>query len=803
MTPPFVPLMVVWLVGLWLAEWVVIAPLGWLVLWLVSIIVLVGWFVRMPLTKPYTHHHSVMALVMVIFLLGGAGRGAYAGANHDTLATYNDKGVVTLIGTIDRYPERRDTYTTYIVAADVLRQGDTPQGVPVRGLLLVNLPPYPDYIYGDQLQLTGQLQTPTRSATFDYRAYLAIQGIHSTFRANESTLISQQQGTPLFQALNGIRAHAEQTVRHLLPEPHAGLLNGILLGLNGAIPDDVQEAFNTTGTTHVLVISGANFSVLVATVGYLAQKGMGKRRGVVLTLIVIAMYTLLVGGDPPVIRAAIMGSLVLIAFVTGRSPDALNLLAAAVVGLTFLNPAQRADVGFQLSALATLGLILLVPLLSQLSHALLAKFQLSEGIRQQALKILTDSLLLTLAAQLITTPLIVGTFGRLSLVSLLTNLLIVPVQAFIMQSGAVATLVGMVFLPLGQLLAFLPYLGLAWTLSIVEWTARLPFASVAVGPFAAEQVWTLYGVVGFGLWLMTLPKKPIPSSPFDVPSLFELTRRTLLIWTGLLIIAIVPWWIAQQRPDGQLHLYMFDVGQGDALMIVTPDGKQIVIDGGEEPTLLLREIGEVMPFWDRSLDLVVVTHPDQDHLGGLPELLSRYEVATIIESGDTPDTNLYQAWQSAIQREGVDSLLAPAGQQLELGNGVTLEILAPRGERFGATNLNSVVLELRYGNFCALLTGDIELESEQRLLVENALDPCQVLKVAHHGSTTSTSIGFLEQIAPTYALISAGSGNPFGHPSAEVLERLETRGIRVFRTDQQGTIHLFTDGQSLWAESER
>ncbi len=800
---PLIPLALAWLLGLWLAEWIPVSPPVWIFLFLLSIGGLGGWFFRTSLTKPYTHHQSVMALLMVIFLLGGAARASNAAANRATLLTYNDSGMVTLLGTVDRYPEQRDTYTTYIIAADALRPLDRNHGLPVRGLLLVNLPPYPAYTYGDQLQLTGQLQTPARSPTFDYRAYLAIQGIHSTFRAGESTLLARQQGAPLFQALNDIRGHAEQTVRKLLPEPHASLLNGIVLGLNGAIPDEVQEAFNRTGTTHVLVISGANFSVLVATVGYLAQKGLGKQRGIAVTLIVIALYALLVGGDPPVLRAAIMGSLVLIAFVTGRSPDALNLLAAAVVALTAINPAQRADVGFQLSALATLGLILLVPRLSQTADYLLGKARLSGQARQRALRLLTESLLLALAAQLITTPLIVGTFGRLSLVSLFTNLLIVPVQAFIMQSGALAALVGMVFLPAGHLLAIFPYFGLSWTLTMVEWTAKLPYASISVGPFDAEQVWAIYAVVGFGLWLMTLPGEPVIPSPFDAPSLFGLTRRTLLIWTGLLILAIVPWWIAQQRPDGKLHLYMFDVGQGDALMIVTPDGKQIVIDGGEEPARLLREIGNVMPFWDRSLDLVVITHPDEDHLGGLPELLNRYDVAAVLDSGSPADTDLYRAWQSMVHREGVSPLPALAGQQIEVGNGITISILAPRGTSFGNTNLDSVVMELRYGDFCALLTGDIELESEQRLITEDVLEPCQVLKVAHHGSTTSTSTGFLEEVAPTYALISSGSGNPFGHPSAEVLARLEERGTRIFRTDRQGTIHLFTDGQSLWAESER
>lgn len=803
MISPFVPLALAWFVGLWVAEWLPLSPSAWLILF-VCLLGFFGFcFFRMPPRRPYLRHTSVMAALMVLFLLAGGTREAYQAATEETLSEYNNSGTILLWGTIDRYPERRDGYTTYTIAADLLVQERTGQPIPVQGRLLVNLPHYPEYGYGDQLKLTGELQSPRRLPTFDYRAYLAIQGIHSTFRATETTLLARQQGAPLFQALNGIRARAEATVRQLLPEPHASLLNGILLGLNGSIPEPVQAAFSTTGATHVLVISGANFSVLVAVVSNLAQKGLGQKRGVVLSLLVIALYALMVGGDPPVLRAAAMGSLILLARIARRTPDALNGLAFVVVLLTAYNPNQRADIGFQLSALATLGLILFVPFLSQATTWLLAKLRLSNVAQKPLLTLLTETLLLTVAAQLITTPLIVGIFGKLSLVSLLTNLLIVPMQAFIMQSGAVATVAGMVWLPIGQFLSVLPYVGLAWTVAIVEWTAQLPFASIEVGPFASQQIWMLYSVMGMGVWFITLPAQPISGSPFEAPPLFGLTRRRLLIVVGLLAVATIPWWVAAQRPDGQLHLYMFDVGQGDALLIVTPEGRQMLIDGGEEPSLLLRALGEVMPFWDRSLDLVVLTHPDQDHLGGLPELLNRYEVGAILQSGDSSSSALYEEWQATVATEGVTPLIAQAGQRLEPGDGVVVEVLAPRGTPFAATNLNSVVLEIRYGNFCALLTGDIELESEQRLIAEKALEPCQLLKVAHHGSTTSTSVDFLAQVAPHYALISAGSGNPFGHPSTQVLERLEASGVRIFRTDQQGTIHFWTDGEALWVVSER
>ncbi len=803
MATPFIPCALVWLVGLWAGNHLSVAWWLWAVLLLVPVFGIGRWLRRHPTRYLFFHHPPIVGLVLTLFLLGGMARGAAARPVKDahTLSYYNDHENVTLLGTIDRYPERRSTYTQYILSVDALRLSDDTTVRPVTGRLVVNLPPYPAYTYGDQLQLTGNLTTPF-THPFDYRAYLATQGIASTFRAANSALLQRRQGAPLLQGLMGIRLNAEQTIGRILPEPHAALLKGILLGLDDAIPEDVKAAFTITGTTHILVISGANFALLAGSLVWLGQRWLGKQRGIIVALGFIVLYALLVGGDPPVLRAAVMGGVSMIALLSRRASSAFNALGVTVFGLTLLEPLQGQNIGFQLSVLATIALIIVAPPLTGVTTRWLARLRVPSTAQPQILKVLSDVILITLAAQLVTTPLIVGIFGRLSLVSLLTNALILPAQDGVMKSGLVATLAGMVWTPLGQLLAVLPYAALNWTLWVIELTAKIPYASIEVGPFPAWQIWTLYGIAGLGWWLMTLPAQLPVRSLFQPPAFFNLTRRTLWMGSGVIIATIAVVWVLGQRPDGQLHLYMLDVGQGDALMIVTPDGKQLLIDGGPEPAALLREVSEVMPFWDRTIDLVLLTHPDADHLGGLPDLLSRYEVAAVADSGQANDTEWYTAWQVAVQQEGVAPLHVQPGQTWQLGKGATLEVLAPRGIPFETTNQNSIVLRLQYGSFCALLTGDIEAETEARLVNDGVLSPCQVLKIAHHGSATSTSPAFLEAVRPAYALISVGNNNRFGHPNGDVLQRLADSNVRVFRTDQAGTIHLVTDGSRLGVETD-
>lgn len=809
--PPLAAWVIAWLLGIVAATWVSAPVWVWGGLAL-GAAVAAFWYRRHAWrrTRPADvlfrvhplHDRRLLALVLVAAFGSGAARTAWARPTFDAddLATYNDLGArVSVEGWVAAYPEREGTRQRLRIAAEAIILPDGERR-PVQGHFIVSLGRYPAYQYGDRLAVRGMLETPPTFDDFDYRAYLARKGVYSLMRRASATLLEHGHGRRFYHLLYAIRDRASATLNAITPEPHAALLNGILLGIESGIPDDLMEAFNRTGTTHIIVISGFNISIIAGLFLVLGRRLVGERRATWLAVGGVALYALLVGADAAVSRAALMGILYVVALHLGRRSLALNSLAASALVMTILNPFTLYDLGFQLSALATLALILFVPTLTAWVEARLAWL----GARRATLMaLLNDALIVTFAAQLLTTPLIVSVFGRLSLVSLLTNLLILPVQAWVMLGGGAALLAGLVWLPLGRLLAWIPWLGLTWTFAMVEWTARLPFASVDIGGFGTRSLLGYYVALALVWGYATQP-----TWRERVRALWQgyLARWQTVGLAALVVFAALPWLAAQHAPDGRLHLYALDVGQGDALLIITPDGKQVLVDGGADPQLLLARVGTHIPPWDRTLDVLVLTHADGDHLGGLPGLLERYDVGMVVQPGLSDKTALWEAWETALAAEQARLVEARRGQRFEMGHGVWLDVLGPprpyvQSERL--ENDNSVVMRLRYGRFCALLTGDIEAPAEAELVRSGMLTPCAVLKVAHHGSDSSTTRPFLDAVRSRFALISVGADNRYGHPDDVVLERLREAGVRVWRTDEDGTLHIATDGRTIWLTTER
>lgn len=810
MVPPLFWWVLAWCTGIALAPHIPLSSVTWYLVAAAPLpVVIWKWRVRpqpadalerITTPPPWYDRPILLGIALTACALGAA---RYVTAQPDftpaSLATYNDGGdSVTMAAIVAGYPQQEGNRQRLRLRSESITLPDGSRRS-VSGDAMVTLPRYPTYRYGDRLRVAGVLETPATFDTFDYRAYLARKGIYSQVRRAHADLVSRNQGSIVYHVLYGIRARAQRVIGRILPEPHAALMSGILLGIESGIPEEIMEQFNTTGTTHIIVISGFNISILAGIFLAIGTHFIGnERRATYVAIGAIAAYTLLVGADAAVTRAAFMGIAYLVTVRVGRQTAALGSLALAALVMTAYNPGTLHDIGFQLSALATLSLILFVPGLTNWTEERLSFLGDHRGV---VMDVLNEALLVTFAAQLMTTPLVVSVFGRLSIVSLLTNLLILPVQAWVMLGGGAATIVGMLWEPAGRLLAWIPWAGLTWTFEMVEWTASLPHASVDVAGFDGRWLAGYYTVLlgGWALWQHDDWRERA----------LELirTRRAQIQTAGiaiLIVFAIIPWLLVYFGPDGRLHLTVFDVGQGDAIFIETPAGRQVLIDGGQDPQLVLSRLGDAMPPWDRSIDLVVVSHPDGDHIGGLPDVLARYETARILDPEIPAESALNDAWERAAANEGATLIHAQRGQRVRIGD-VYLDVLGPPATRLEGTgsddNNNAVVLWLRYGDFCALLTGDIEAPAEQELVTSGEIPRCSVLKVAHHGSDTSTTPAFLDAAQPRVALISVGVDNRFGHPSPEVVTRLQDAGVRIFRTDQRGSIELISDGRQTWVRT--
>jgi competence protein ComEC len=371
------------------------------------------------------------------------------------------------------------------------------------------------------------------------------------------------------------------------------------------------------------------------------------------------------------------------------------------------------------------------------------------------------------------------------------------------------------------LAGWITWVPLSYMLGLVHLVAALPGITFDVGPVAPLAVGAFYGLLLLFVarrhtrrWMLAFLspdawQRTLVSAVQGWPAPHS---RLLLPW-GLLAMALVVvllWAAALAAPDGKLHVTFLNVGQGDAILVVTPSGRQVLVDGGPDHRRALRALGARIPFWDRSLDIVVLTHPHEDHVGGLVEVARRYRTEMAIRPPAEPASPSYQDWVDALAaRAGRTHIFeAVAGQGVRLGDGVVLRVLHPGARLLAGTRSdvdnNSIVLRLEYGAVSFLLAGDIYTEAEGAMVRRGAPLKATVLKVGHHGSEAASSQEFLSAVAPALAVVSVGAENRFGHPHPQALERLHSLmpRDRVLFTSERGDIHLTTDGRRLWLETE-
>lgn len=756
------------------------------------------------------------ALSLAFFVLGLLRFQHHADAlGQNTLARYNGGGPVTLKGEVRDDPEERDVSLRFRLAVHEAQQGGDWE--PVSGSALVLTPKYPRYHYGDALLLQGKLETPPILEEFDYREYLARQGISSLMRYPKVERLGDARPVPLLARLYGLRLRLAHSLQGVLPEPQGALAQGMLLGLRSAIPPELADAFARTGATHILAISGHNLTVVAGLWVSIGVWLFGRRHplSLGLALFVVWAYSLLAGLAPSLLRAALMGSLVLLAAFLGRQASALTSLVAAAALLTAFDPMILWDLGFQLSFMAMVGLIvapaLLEPWTRRIGEAFLARGAAWEWAGP-VLRATVSGLVATLGATLFTLPIVAANFHRVSLVGLPATLLALPALPGIILFAALASFLGL-FAPL----LALPFAWGAWLLTsymigVVEFWDSLPVAAATLGPLPSLLPWAYYALFGAFLtswaqraWMLermrrlqTLLSKGghVLEASFRW-SQFPIVAATLALFAG------VVWVVALSLPDRRLHVTFLDVGQGDAILVQTSAHQQILIDGGPSPQALATQLGKRLSFWDRSIDLVVLTHPQRDHLTGLTEVVRRYRVGRVVESGVAASTAEYAEWRRLLEEKAIPFTRAQTGQRILLGQDMWLEVLAPTEELLAAANLNdtSVVTRLVTPALNMLFTGDIEEAGERALRLLDLPLESMVLKVPHHGSASSTSPALLRAVQPAVAVISVGADNPYGHPAAQTLERLQ--GITVLCTHERGSIEFVVEGQRAWVRAQR
>lgn len=704
------------------------------------------------------------------------------------IAFFNDRDYDLLItGTIVEPPDYRDDYTNLRVQVQKVDTGEGDLEEAVNGLLLVRVSNNQIYHYGDSIRLRGKLKTPPENEDFSYRDYLASKHIHSYMTSAEVTILPGVGGHPFSRTMYALKDRSLENIYKIFPDPESSLLAGVLLGVDTGLTSELQQAFKNTGTAHIIAISGFNISIIAGIFFAFFSKFLGPRRGSVLAILGIAFYTLLVGADAAVVRAAIMGSLALFARQVGRRQFALNTLLAVAMLMCLWNPLYIWDVGFQLSFFATLGLILYATPLSEAANRLITRY-FPTSTAEKFAELFSEFVLLTLAAQITTIPIMAYHFQRISLVSFIANPFILPAQPAVMILGGLAVLLSLVWLPLGQIAAWVTWPFVVYTIRMVEIFDSIPHGTIVLGELSIWFVITIYVL----LFAVTFGGAQIKEGIQSIKG-----RAGLIgVGTGLLVVLLALLLItraATSIPDRLLHVTFLDAGSADAILIKTPNGKYVLINGGPSVTTLSDELGRRLPAFNRKLDWLIVAATDEEDVAALPRVIERYPPDAVLWSGNREASFSSRVLNEYLSLQALPVADAEPEQVLDLGNGATLSVVTsgPRG----------AILLLEWDNFRALLPVGMSFEALDELSDGAAIGPVTLLSLADSGYAESNPPEWIANLNPELVLLSVSAADENGMPDGEVLESL--KDYELLRTDLNGWVEITTNGEQMWVNVER
>ena len=793
---PLFYLCLAFLAGLLLAEPAGLPAWTWLLIGVAALIGAAALFpFRTRLSRPFhprwtrplalVHLHPAAVPPLLIrqlpILLAAAlacGAARYAAAqpvltDPGFIANFNDRGQrFSVTGVLSEPPDVRDAFTYLRVAVEEIRPADGFRHAPVAGTLLARIDPGGDWRYGDFVVVTGHLQTPPEYEDFSYRDYLARQGIYAFAPFADAALLERGHGSPVLRAVYGLKDRSYRTLHALFPDPEASLLAGILLGIESGLAPDLQDAFRDTGTSHIIAISGFNISILAAIFTSVFGRLLGQRLGTALAIAAVVLYTVLVGADAAVVRAAVMGVMAIALRQAGRASAGLNALVLTAAVMAFANPNLLGDAGFQLSFAATLGLVLYADPLAEGFSRLASRYFRISVVRKMR-PYVTDAVLLTLAAQITTLPVVVYHFERLSLTAFLVNPLVLPVQPAVMILGGIASLAGSAWLPLGRLGAGLAYPFTAYTIRLVELFSQVKGGVVVVGGAGV-------GLVAIAS-LLPLVARVLKQTGLLAERAFPAWRIAVL--AVLVALSVSVWKTNLASAVGVLRVTLLDVGMGEAVLIQTPDNRWVLVNGGASAVRLSDQLGRRIPVSQRGLDWLVVAGTADAQLAALPRVLEQYRPRAVLWSGSQNTSGSTRSLQELFLNAGVPIEFPEAGHVLDLGSGAELEVLAVT--RRGA------VLRLTWGALRMLLPIGVDFEA-----LEANYGPANVLLLAESGFAPLNPPEWIATVDPDLLLLSVEAGNREGLPSEELRDALEA--YPVLRTDRDGWVEIVTDGEEVW-----
>ncbi len=700
---------------------------------------------------------------------------------------------LTIQGFLKTDPEEKSNTVEWILNSEALVLSDTT--LSIRGTVLVVLYTEIPHLlhYGDVVQITGECQLPNDQRNpggFDYRKYLIRKNIYRIMRINKADQIQPmgiKKGNFLLrEIIYPMRRYIIERVNRTTEEPNRSLLKALLVGERGTISSEVRDSFEKAGVIHVLAVSGLHVGfVLFILMTVLRLFRLVYPVRVLLTIGGLIIYALITEMRSPITRATVMAITYLIGTLIERRTDPFNIIGIAGFIVLLIHPQELFDIGFQLSFTAVISIVYFYKKLSAFPWIFKINQQLSQNpIGSYGLNLF----LVSLSAQIGTMPLTAYYFNRIPLLSMIVNLFAIPLVGLIVALGFTTLIIGLISSWAATIYGTLNEVVMSIYTSTIAWIGHLPFSHIFVPTLNLFHLLLYFSFV----LLLTHSQNKAQRRQFAYIFIISLN---LLVWKN------VVW-----NQGSKITWIQFDVGQGDAALLQLPHRKYMLIDGGDKTALYDYGESVIAPYLRqngiRSLDMVILSHPHNDHVGGLIYILNHFNVRQVITAGTPFESQLVQKFQNTIERKGIPIRTVLAPDSLMTFPGVKIYFLSPT---VTATihsdsrdiNNQSLVMKILFGKTRFLFMGDAEREVEAKLIDLPISLSCNAIKVGHHGSGTSSTLSFINRAIPEHAIISVGEYNPHGHPSETVLQRFQMQAITIHRTDLEGAIIFRSDGDEL------
>ena len=682
---------------------------------------------------------------------------------------------------------------------------------------------------GNYIKLEGKFVEPEEARNykgFSYKNYLKTKAIFGTIKINKLENLVKKDNNIFLMIREKIRWKISKIISSNLKHKQSNIMKGILLGDTSQIDEETKEKFKIANISHILAISGMHVTYIVLSVELLVGRILGKRKTYYIKILTLIIYMIITGFSPSITRAGIMGILVIVSKLIYKQVDLLTSMSISVMIILIKNPYSIMDIGLQFSYLAVISIIVFYSILKESLNKILEKYSKKKNLPK--LKKLSDNRILdiifvTVSVQIIVLPISIYYMNIINPYFIITNLLVGIIIGPIVLISIILIIFSIIFSKIVIIKKeFYILEKLIDILLMISNLSEIPFSKLYIPTPRTYDLIVYYFILLIAIaTYMIYVRHPDTNTSKRCKNLISVlkykiyyknyyNKRIILVKIITLISLIILIFNVIIFINKDLEIHFVDVGQGDCSFIITPMKKTILIDGGGSQT---KDLGKstLLPYiLDRGfnkIDYIFITHFDTDHVKGLLTIMKEINVKRVFISAQVEESNNYKEFVNIIKKKNIKYSVLKRKQKIKIEKGVEINVLWPESDKkekiskiSKPLNNNSLVLKLEYKNFSMLFTGDIEKEAEERIYEEYKREEkrlkSDILKVAHHGSKTSTYEKMLDIIDPKVALIGVGKDNMFGHPANEVIDRLNNRKIILYRTDKNGEVSIYVKNKN-------